>query len=440
MKPTTWPILTWRVTWPITWPTACLALLTGLLGLSSVSNIATGAAWLLLVVMGLASALSARPLGASAPNTLFHQLAWTWLIVNACALVVKGSATFYWHDSWQERHAELRLFIGALGLYGLSRTAQWLSADYLSKLQRWATHGLAVSGWVALPLMYLDFSFKLPTNAIPWAVDMSFVSIWLFAQALLRPTLGRLTRLFWGLGGFSVVLAVLVSGKRGAFGLLLVATALAVWTGMAAWQRRDKQSPRRFMPARWMGAAALLSMALTMAYPSRIVQQPLASIQAAVTEYQQTQAGQKEAANTSFGARLYMWQRTIPAIQASPWVGYGQVQRRSMIHQWGEDQNSNEVKVLGHVHNQYLHDMLDHGLAGLTVALLYLLGLAWLTWQLARHQKAIAAWTLGGITFMHLSASLSNVNFAHNYYSAMLALMIALVLLTSAVSESHVDH
>ena len=128
------------------------------------------------------------------------------------------------------------------------------------------------------------------------------------------------------------------------------------------------------------------------------------------------------------GARLYMWQQSLIAIEQSPWIGHGHDGRKSLMQQWAQSAQSDEVRRLGHVHNEYLHQLLDHGLLGLCSQLLYLAGLALLGWRLLKHQQHAAGLALSGMAFVHLTSSLSNVNFAHNYYTASLALMIGLSL------------
>jgi len=66
-------------------------------------------------------------------------------------------------------------------------------------------------------------------------------------------------------------------------------------------------------------------------------------------------------------------------------------------------------------------------LLGLTSFLATLLGMAILIRQLAR-SAPVAAWQLGGVLCMHMSASLTNVNLAHNYYATALALAVLLPL------------
>jgi O-antigen ligase len=78
------------------------------------------------------------------------------------------------------------------------------------------------------------------------------------------------------------------------------------------------------------------------------------------------------------------------------------------------------------VHNEYLHQLIDHGLPGLLSQIAFLFGLLYTTLQLRRIGSGTAAMALGGILLMYAVGSLSNVNFAHNYFSAGLSLMTGL--------------
>ena len=91
-------------------------LLITLLALSSVSGHALGAAWALFVLLGL------WPL-VTACKTSFQTLKqmpvpMLWLGVTLLAFAAKAFMTIYWHDSWQERHGEIRLLLGALATCG----------------------------------------------------------------------------------------------------------------------------------------------------------------------------------------------------------------------------------------------------------------------------------------------------------------------------------
>jgi O-antigen ligase len=141
--------------------------------------------------------------------------------------------------------------------------------------------------------------------------------------------------------------------------------------------------------------------------------------------------------NSSLGARVYLFQTGWDGFVESPWVGVGAAERTRRLQSAGlqlppaETEHFSHVRTLGHVHNQYLHQAMDGGLLGLSGLLAILAGMIAAAWRLRRAHK-IASQQLAGIAFVHATASLSNVNFAHNYYVLMLGLSISVVFLQAA--------
>lgn len=76
---------------------------------------------------------------------------------------------------------------------------------------------------------------------------------------------------------------------------------------------------------------------------------------------------------------------------------------------------------MGHVHNQYLHHAMDHGVVGLLGFFALLLAMFWTSFWLYRI-SALAALQFGIITFIHTFVSFSYVNLARNYYAVTLSL------------------
>ena len=105
------------------------------------------------------------------------------------------------------------------------------------------------------------------------------------------------------------------------------------------------------------------------------------------------------------------------------------------MRQWGEEASSPVVKSLGHLRNEYLQTLLDHGLWGLASLLSYSLGLVFMVRKLRAigdiQDKSLAA-GLASVLFLHMSAELTNVNFAHNYYPTILSLAVTLLVCAGA--------
>jgi len=223
---------------------------------------------------------------------------------------------------------------------------------------------------------------------------------------------------------------VLASDVRGAFGLALV------WPALALYLFKLKPSatlPHARLKAGMKLIAALLLVAVLI--PSPFIQKPLERMQIALPEWQASQISASLGANTSVGARLYMWQRSLGASLQSPLIGYGREGRLLQLRQWGDEASSPVVKRLGHLHNEYLQTLLDHGLWGLASLLSYSLGLVLMVRKLRAtgdiHTKALAA-GLASVLFLHMSAAVTNMNFAHNYYPTMLSLAVTLLVCAAA--------
>jgi len=166
-----------------------------------------------------------------------------------------------------------------------------------------------------------------------------------------------------------------------------------------------------------------------------VFERPAQSLQDAINEIRVSSQSTAHGANSSVGARLYMWQNSLAAIEESPWVGHGREGRIGLLREWADAAQSDFVKQLGHVHNEYLHQMVDHGLWGLSSQLVVLAGLLFISWQLLRHRFTLAAFSLAGMVFVHMTSSLSNVNFAHNYYTASFSFFVGLSLWLSRLEN-----
>ena len=415
--------------------------LTLLLAASTLNTKTPGFAWLLFMLAGLWAWWQSRrasgvpgqalePVAATSPETPYISLARIWLLTTLAALLLKTVPMLYWADPWAERHAELRLFLGALGLYGLCQLPlerlrrNYLNADYMA----WVGTGLAVACFLALWLVLTKGSNAAPTNRIPWAAALTLSTCTLLTLA--RVTMDVRLHYLWLAASLAGLLAVLASDVRGAFGLALVWPALALYL--------FKVKPSATLPhARLKAGMKLIAAMLLVAVliPSPFIQKPLERLQIALPEWQTSQISASLGANTSVGARLYMWQRSLSASLQSPLMGYGREGRLLYLRQWGDEASSPVVKSLGHLHNEYLQTLLDHGLWGLASLLSYSLGLVLMVRKLRAtgdiHNKALAA-GLASVLLLHMSAELTNMNFAHNYYPTMLSLAVTLLVCAGA--------
>jgi len=316
-----------------------------------------------------------------------------------------------------------------VGLYGLTRLTT-LSHQALRYL---ALAGIfyCASGLFIILLRGLD---SPPTNPIPWAAGMALVSCWLLGIFFTHTA--TWTRWLALAGSTIGLLTVLASQKRGAYGLLIVLPCMAWFL----WRQQTSSQPVRKKTGKtWaiyaacavLGAASLWSLRST-----PVIQRPTSAITIAIQELKNSQTSLSDNYNTSVGARLYLWTQSAKAAAQSPWIGYGHDQRKQLLHKWASGTHLADPFIFGHVHNDYLHTLLDHGLWGLASFLSYAAGLIVLMFKLARRQSWTGSTTLAGILAMHLSTAFSNVNFAHNYYPTLLSLMICITLWSAGQPET----
>jgi len=390
-------------------------LLITLLALSSVSGHALGAAWALFVLLGL------WPL-VTACKTSFQTLKqmpvpMLWLGVTLLAFAAKAFMTIYWHDSWQERHGEIRLLLGALATCGAC--AHWhVRPQEKSIVYVRLSHALSLSALLGLGWVIWRGRHGLPTHPIPWAGVMALTSCWLLAVGLdghFKPA----HRKWWLGGGFAALLAVLASQSRGAYAIA------AWWLGVLIWKVWQQRHARPTWPQVSKYALAMLA-ALALLSQTPVLERTRQSLVNAASEVSHSLQAPADGANTSVGARMYMWQRSLAAVAQSPWLGHGGQGTVVLMQQWAQDAHSTEIASLVHVHNEYLQQWLEHGLPGLASQMAYVMGLLTLVVCLHRSGQTTASLALGGMWVMFSTGSLSNVNFIHNYYTTGLSLMSSL--------------
>lgn len=387
---------------------------------SPVNSKAMGLTWVLLVLAGAWGWINRHD---TATPKADYPWAKVWLVCVTAALLIKTVPMLYWSDPWEERHGELRLLFGACALYALLRTTN-LTRNTLIML----AHALTLSSALGLAWVIVWGREGAPTHPIPWAGAMAMVSALLLALSL-KSDFSRLLRRIWLFGGLLAMLAVLSSQSRGAYGIVLwwlIVCLHHLWSHRPPFQPVAQAAPA---PAwhRWAWLAAVcIGVGLLSQTP--ILERPTQSIEDAMKELRLSQQSATEGANSSVGARLYMWQQSLEAIKTSPWLGHGRTARKNLLMEWAQSANSHEIKRLGHVHNEYLNQLVDHGVWGLTSQLIYLAGLCWISWLLFQRAQGTAALAVAGMAFVHMTTSITNVNFAHNYYTAALSFFVSLSL------------
>ncbi len=390
------------------WPWFAILLL---LVLAPLNSKLAGACWLALALLGAWSFLR----GSAKRSTSDFDAAKGWVFACLLALALRAVSQFYWGDSWGERHAEFRLLFGALGLLGLAHCACFTRAQL-----KWLGSALVLALWAGFGLMLLFGAGRAPTNQIPWGASMSLLVCVVLALTLNASSEPWRVRLFHASGVLVGVCAVLLSQARGSYGLVL-------WVGgVLLWHYAKRGVKWRALIGPVMLAAVVLAL-FAQIFP-QLMSVPAQRVQLAASEISAMDSSQESRFDSSVGARIYLWKRALEEIPDHLLMGVGREVRMASIQRWGEQANSSMVKSLGHLHNNYLEELFDQGLFGLGSFLAFLAGLFYMVMRLRKDQP-MAAVGMAGILFMHSSSSLTNVNFAHNYYPTVLSVAVSVCLL-----------
>ena len=409
--------------------TSCTAFFLLLLAASTVSTKAAGAFWLSLFFIGVYGWIKSTQAEYLAPTNPeqnpLARIAKGGLIFCLLGLALKSIPMVYWSGPWQDRHAELRLLIGSLGSYLLIRHSRLPQGWF-----KGAGHSLGVACVSALLLAAIWGSSAAPTNRIPWAAGLSVLSCllltWSFSLSLSKTVAG-----LWRVCSLLGVCAVLISGVRGSYLLLLVWPAL--------WWTLTLHAGKTKLSGQLVKAMLALAVALAAISLAPRAESPLSRVKEVVTELGLTSASSGIAPNSSNGARVVLWKAGLSAFKNHWFLGLGSTGGKELIQQAAQESQSETVKSLGHFHNDYIHTAVEFGLFGLLSFLSYCAGLAWCAWRLYRAGFTQVAAGMCAVLTMHMGTAMSNTNFAHNYYPTILSLAISLLQLSALPQKNTVN-
>ena len=398
-----------------------LALVVPLLGLSSISTLSAGLAWLLISLAGTAAWLGHQVRCSTQSETPMHPAlpaARWWLLACLAAFVLMAIPTAYWGGPWSERHPQWRLMIGAVGVWCLLR----YSAPSARMMQALAT-AAAVASLLSYGLVVTSGSSTAPTNRIPWMAGLTLLSCALLSLSYSLQNAALQLRRFWLAASAVVLVTALISGVRGSWPLLLV-WPLMLW-------RLHGTAPLLWSSAwKWL----LPSLAVLLAAGLHFIPEgdnPTARIMAVLQETANTTNAIPVSQDTSSGVRLALYKLGMAHVLDQPWLGHGPVTTKQLIKEQLASVGANsQLATIGHMHNDLLHPWMEFGFFGLVGYLSYAAGLAVAAWHLGR-ATAYPGLNIGmiGLLAMYLSTGQTNMNFAHNYYPLVLALSTALVML-----------
>jgi O-antigen ligase len=410
-----------------------VAFLSVLVAMTSVHTKIAGLAWLCIVLGGVYTVFTrARFLRGdlsqlAPPQDPVVSAATLWLLFTTLALALKAVAVLYWNSGWEERHAEIRLFLGALGSFGLAGYA------INNRSQAALAMGLCGACLAAVALLFLYGGDGAPTNRIPWASGASLLIIASLGAALIAEKLQRVILLLSsGLAAFGVIA---FSDTRGAYpvGLIWTITLFSMFITPRGDEARAQGTAWK-TKTKSLLTSGLVSLALLGVLSSQgVLEGTYARVAAVKSELGAYIQGDADSINTSVGARLHMYSLSAPVIVDNlPW-GIGKDERLALIHRWGEELNSPVIIRLGHLHNEYLQTLLENGLWGLASFLSYTVGMLFAARRLWQSDLKVSSKALVAIAAMHSLAELTNMNFAHNYYPTLLSASVAITLLFAQI-------
>jgi O-antigen ligase len=285
---------------------------------------------------------------------------------------------------------------------------------------KWLGYALVLALWAGFGLMLIFGPVLAPTNQIPWGASMSLLACVALALTLSASSQLLPVRLFYASGVFVGVVAVLLSQARGSYGIVF-------WVaGASLWHFARSEIKWRAMASSVLGGVVAITL-LVQLFP-QLASIPAQRVQLAVKEFSAMDGAKDASMDTSVGVRINLWKRAIAEVPEHLVMGVGREARMASIQRWGAESNSTAAQSLGHLHNNYIEELFDQGLFGLGSFLSFLAGLFYMVMRL-RKEQPMAALGTAGILFMHASSSLTNVNFAHNYYPTMLSVAVAVCLL-----------
>ena len=195
-------------------------------------------------------------------------------------------------------------------------------------------------------------------------------------------------RAWMGLALAAGGLAVLFSKTRSAWGVL--PWGLGLWVLSAAGRRRWQRLA-------WATAGTAVVLVLWWAWERQLPAETERGLRL-LELWQELQWGRHAPLDSSAGSRWALWSAAVGALGQHPWVGMGQQATVALVQSVVPPTALSGVAPLQHVHNQFLHHALTHGLLGVFSLLWSLVALGVLAWC-ARHRALRWAWAGLAVTW-----------------------------------------
>lgn len=376
----------------------------------------------------LLAALAAFALGPRRPLPVLRRtMAPAVLCLLAACLI--DLAMGAWHrEGWNTMRQDGKVLLILPIIWALmGATSPAAGSSRLAQGHAGHIHGLNLRealGWalglqllVAAAVAFIWPRAWLPATSIPWATALA-LGMAVLAPLVLGNDEGEPAGAAWRMGLALAVaagaVAVVLSRSRAAWVVLPWLMVLVV-----VFSRNRLRASLGALGV----AAALLGAGLW--YDSQQPVQVERGVRLLDLLQELASAGQPDA-GTSVGSRLLLWQAAWESLWAGPWAGIGLAERVALVQRVVPPEQLSGVAPLVHVHQQFLNQAVDHGLAGLAASLLC----AAAPWALAwRAQGSLMRWQFIGIGVVHTVGLMFNANMTHGTYAMHYALSLGAVLL-----------
>ncbi len=395
---------------------------------SGISTFAAGLSWLIIFVSGIfVWTLSKKRsvMGGAAVENRGNIYVKYWFFSCLAYFLFFVIPTFYWGGSWPERHPQMRLLLGSLGL--------WLFLLYgeirIKELQLFII-AIGSSLFLTFFLVIFKGAYAGPTNPIPWIAGISMISCSLLVAAYQFEFVSKYLKNFLLLSGLIGVFAVFFSGVRGSWGGLFVFSFGWYFLQKNHIKNTDNKNQKNHIIFYFFIIFCILLGFFVL--PQNY--NPFARIQSAVLEFNKAFYSEGVIGGGSVGLRIGLYKfgySKIPEYFSVFGVGY--IGQKAILNEFMVNYESGSLLgYIGHYHNEFLNAIMEFGFFGVLGYISLPVGLllvGYLAWVNDKKTLSIGLFMLVTQNFM---VGLTNVNSAHNYYPIMFFLSIA-ILLTSEV-------
>jgi O-antigen ligase len=326
------------------------------------------------------------------------------------AFILKSIPSIYWGESPFSNNFEIRILLASIAAYLISHLK--INFTLSNNVIIISTVG-AIYFSIPHTLLYANKSMHPPYHIISWMGGITFFcSLALFGT--LQKNLGL--KLFSFVGMTIGCLLVYLSGIRATYPIpvLILAAALIL---------------NRDLIKKNLGILLIVGICISSAFfflnGHEIIKKRVSTGFNDINLIIANQGSPELFANSSLGARFYMWKKSIEIGMTSPIVGIGQIEARKVVKEWGASIDANVVARQRHVHNDYAQSFIDHGLLGLSSWLFIIAGIT-LASLIIMKSSFNAGLILLLISFGHAFMTFFNTNSAHNNYPTFLALSLVI--------------